>query len=302
MKISNSAKLTHSTPMRLHELKMRIKCFARRSIFRKEPALYCSVSAIPILQAPWQAGYQLSNSRFFYEQLFYLALYPPLASPPLRCYVEAIMITRFRTLSLVFGIGLLALPLFVSAKSPHLKGYERGKGQTFTVSDPLGWPVSVKTNSYNNASIESLPGMAVIRMKPYKPWWKLFGSIPTETTATISGLPTNTDLHIYTKGYREHEVKHTDTKGMLTFTFPAEPGIRMVIKAKPSTYKIQVGGLIFPKGGDCSKIGTWNETTKTCTLTKDVFESIVIEDPDITLNGNGKSVFGAGSGEGIFTD
>jgi hypothetical protein len=39
-------------------------------------------------------------------------------------------------------------------------------------------------------------------------------------------------------------------------------------------------------GGDCTTIGTWNSASKTCTLTSDISDNIVINSDGITLNGN----------------
>ena len=142
--------------------------------------------------------------------------------------------------------------------------------------------------------------MAVIRLKPYNPWWHFYGDIPQDTSTTVSGLPANTDLHIYTKGYREHEIRHTDANGTLTFTYPSRPGKQIIIQEKPSTKHIYIGGFINPKGGDCSSIGTWNATTITCTLNQDVNEMISIEDDGITLDGNKKTITSATNG--IYTD
>lgn len=43
-------------------------------------------------------------------------------------------------------------------------------------------------------------------------------------------------------------------------------------------------------GGDCSSIGTWDVSTKTCTLTSDLSEIVEIISDNITLDGNGHSV------------
>jgi parallel beta-helix repeat protein len=48
-------------------------------------------------------------------------------------------------------------------------------------------------------------------------------------------------------------------------------------------------------GGDATSIGTWDWPTKTCTLTMDVYETIMIIDDGITLDGNGYSIsYGSG--------
>ncbi|HAV11431.1 MAG TPA: hypothetical protein DCX32_02705 [Candidatus Moranbacteria bacterium] len=52
-------------------------------------------------------------------------------------------------------------------------------------------------------------------------------------------------------------------------------------------------------GKDCEKIGIWSGGTKTCSLTADVHERIQI-DSGITLEGNGHSVIGYGTGYGIY--
>ena len=46
-------------------------------------------------------------------------------------------------------------------------------------------------------------------------------------------------------------------------------------------------------GGDCSSIGTWDAQTKTCTLTQDLSQGIIIDSDNITLDGNGRTVTGA---------
>ncbi|MBI5033408.1 MAG: right-handed parallel beta-helix repeat-containing protein [Chloroflexi bacterium] len=43
-------------------------------------------------------------------------------------------------------------------------------------------------------------------------------------------------------------------------------------------------------GGDCTSMGKWNLATKTCMLTMDLTDSIVIADNNITLDGNGHSI------------
>jgi len=50
-----------------------------------------------------------------------------------------------------------------------------------------------------------------------------------------------------------------------------------------------------PNGGDCGLIGTWDGAAKTCTLTMDVAEMIVLDSDGVTLNGGGWSVSGSSS-------
>lgn len=53
-------------------------------------------------------------------------------------------------------------------------------------------------------------------------------------------------------------------------------------------------------GGDCPSIGTWDFSTKTCTLTTDVYETIQIKNDGITLDGNGHTVTITGWGFGVY--
>ena len=204
---------------------------------------------------------------------------------------------------LLLAVGLMFLsPSVTLAKSTFPKGYERDKGKEISVSDPLGWPISVKTSSYTGATIDSLPEMAVVRLSPYNPWWRFWRSLPATTTVIVSGLPKNTSLHIYTNGYREHQVEKTDSKGTLSLYFSSKPGIQYIIKSQPSTIRIAIDPLFGPPGGDCSNVGVWDAALKKCTLTQNVGETIAIEDDSITLDGDGHNLTGPGTGDGVYVD
>lgn len=54
-----------------------------------------------------------------------------------------------------------------------------------------------------------------------------------------------------------------------------------------------------PTGGDCALIGTWDATTKTCTLTTDVVGFIQVSGTGLILNGDGHEVAGTQSSTGV---
>ena len=62
-------------------------------------------------------------------------------------------------------------------------------------------------------------------------------------------------------------------------------------------------GTIFIRddatGGNCTLIGTWDNSTKTCTLTTNLAQTIQIDNDGITLNGNGHIITGNGAGCGV---
>ena len=49
-------------------------------------------------------------------------------------------------------------------------------------------------------------------------------------------------------------------------------------------------------GGDCSTFGTWDSAIKTCTLSGDLTEGIIIGSNYLTLDGNGHKITGSGTG------
>ncbi len=53
-------------------------------------------------------------------------------------------------------------------------------------------------------------------------------------------------------------------------------------------------------GGDCNSIGTWNASSKTCTLTTNLTETIEIYSDGITLDGSGHTITGSYRGSGIY--
>ena len=53
-------------------------------------------------------------------------------------------------------------------------------------------------------------------------------------------------------------------------------------------------------GGDCTSFGTWNPTTKTCTMTTDLIETVQIDSNRITLDGNGHTLTGSNTGDGVY--
>lgn len=54
-------------------------------------------------------------------------------------------------------------------------------------------------------------------------------------------------------------------------------------------------------GGDCDCIGSWDPDTNTCTLTTDISKTILIDSNDITLDGNGHTLFSNGAQYGVYS-
>lgn len=54
-----------------------------------------------------------------------------------------------------------------------------------------------------------------------------------------------------------------------------------------------------PTGGECSLIGVWDTTRKTCTLSQDLSQGVIVDSDNIILDGNGHMITGTGSGNGV---
>src|SRR5262245_49551138 len=52
-------------------------------------------------------------------------------------------------------------------------------------------------------------------------------------------------------------------------------------------------------GGDCTTMGSWQAAHKTCKLSRDVAETVVIASNDLILHCDGHSLRGSGAGKGI---
>ncbi|MCD4843981.1 MAG: right-handed parallel beta-helix repeat-containing protein, partial [Methanosarcinales archaeon] len=105
--------------------------------------------------------------------------------------------------------------------------------------------------------------------------------------------------------YHNMTVFTTDSIGRYTYTQDISkrhyvfflPGSGdMVIQSGPDIKFINDGAT----GGDCTSIGNWDPGTKTCTLTTDFSGTIQIDSDDITLDGNGHTLTGSNTGDGVF--
>ncbi|CAG1001988.1 MAG: cell surface protein [Candidatus Methanoperedens nitroreducens] len=157
-----------------------------------------------------------------------------------------------------------------------------------------------------NLNIESLPGMVTMRL----------GSSSSATTTKIimKGFAPKTTYQKYQDDYHNLVTFTTDDSGSYAYTqdilkphfifIQPEPGKIsktgdiVTIAADPISSTIFISD--DATGGDCTLVGTWDNSTKTCTLTTDLAETVQIDDDGITLNGNGHILTGSGTGSGVY--
>jgi len=136
--------------------------------------------------------------------------------------------------------------------------------------------------------MESVPEMITMMVEPV--------SVSPSAQITLSGFLPNTTYYKYEDNYHNLVEVITDDLGTFSYTQDLASAHLIFIQPQKSTKFISDDTT----GGDCTTIGTWNNTTKTCTLTQDVFETIQIDSDNITLDGASFSVTGSETGNGIY--
>jgi parallel beta-helix repeat protein len=114
----------------------------------------------------------------------------------------------------------------------------------------------------------------------------------TATTVTVSGLPSSATRYRYTDHFNTYETETTDPGGSLVFSIDLTDPHVVFLQSAPST--VHLAGTGWNPAG----VGTWDPTTRTATLTQDVFETLSIDTPNITLDGGGFQILVA-AGYGV---
>ncbi len=143
----------------------------------------------------------------------------------------------------------------------------------FTVNYGGGLKYLVEISRKVNASVEGLRGVIAIHISNNN------GAL---VDVKVSGLNPNQVYFKYIDNLHNLTTLTANSQGAILFTQNLSDSHVIFISALRSTKFIKDD----PTGGDCASIGTWDVLTKTCTLVKNVFETIQIDDDNITLDGN----------------
>ena len=71
-----------------------------------------------------------------------------------------------------------------------------------------------------------------------------------------------------------------------------------LVLCRGSVPLVHAADFILSGDTDCVAIGIWNAATNTCTLSGNIHGSVEIRGSNITLDGAGRSIVGAGTGVG----
>lgn len=191
---------------------------------------------------------------------------------------------------MLFGLGFF-LPAFVfaqdaiSAVDPIFPSWMIDESGThFEINNNPFLDLTVDSSENVQLQIESMPEMVVMIIES--------DSSAISSQISVKGLEPSTTYYKYEDSYQNSVTIDTSSSGTLTFSQDLSVPHIIFIQKNKSTKFIRDDLT----GGDCTTIGIWDVTTKTCTLTTDVFETIQIDSNDITLDGNGHSIFGGGIG------
>ena len=198
------------------------------------------------------------------------------------------------TLVAIAVLGFYFIPQFCSAQEEglfFLPGQAIGEGIFFEIKNSQYLNISLTSSEKISAVLESVPKMITIMIEP--------SSLATSTHITIDGLIPLFNYYLYHDNYHNLTEFISDENGKYEYIQDISDFHFVIIQERKSTKFIKDDAT----GGDCSSIGLWNNSKKTCSLSSDVYETIQIDSDAITLDGNGHSLMGAGNNlgtEGIF--
>ena len=176
----------------------------------------------------------------------------------------------------------------------------------FELKDSRYLNITLDSSEPIDLKIESPPEMVTMRLESL--------SSATTTKIIMRGFAPQTSYQKYQDDYHNLVTFTTDDSGSYAYTQDLSKPHFIFIQPEPDkvskTSAIvaiaadSLPGTIFIRdnatGGDCTLIGTWDNSTKTCTLTTNLAETIQIDDDGITLNGNGHIITGNGTGNGVY--
>jgi parallel beta-helix repeat protein len=162
-----------------------------------------------------------------------------------------------------------------------------GIGTYFEITNSDYLNVTLGSTVTINVTLDSVPRVVDLTVRAVD------GS--TSTDISMTGFVPSMTYYRYQNGHLQESFV-ADADGNYYYTQDLTVPHHMYIQEVVSTKYIRDN----PTGGDCTLIGTWDSSTKTCILTTNVYESIYIMNSWITLDGNGYTVSSSGHTWGIY--
>lgn len=188
---------------------------------------------------------------------------------------------------LLFAISTVSVQAEESAPF-RIPGIIEGSGKHFEITDSEYLNIALNSSEDITAKIESAPEMIVIEVKS--------SSSVDSANLIFSGFASGITYHKYEDNYHNYAPLIADENGSFSFTQDVSQNHIIFIQPRKSTKFIKDDAT----GGDCTNIGSWNASSKTCTLTQDLNETVQIDNDNIILDGAGHKISGNNTGNGIY--
>ncbi|MHC4736325.1 MAG: right-handed parallel beta-helix repeat-containing protein, partial [Planctomycetota bacterium] len=165
---------------------------------------------------------------------------------------------------------------------PQTAGRIEGSGTRFELADSDYLNITLNSSEPVHLMLESVPEMVVMNLEASGP--------ATSTKITLNGFLSSTTYYKYEDNYHNSATFTADADGNYAYIQDLTEPHLVFIKPRPSTKFIP---------GDTS-IGTWDSVSRTYTLTTHVYETIQVDEDNLTLDGAGYTIIGDGLGSGIY--
>jgi len=212
----------------------------------------------------------------------------------IRCIIATIIINL-----LFIGSGLAVYDQSYELKQPvnPSSGYLTVTDTHFKLNNIKYPDLTINSSNPVNLTFKSVSEMVNMR-------FNLINDA-TATHITLNGLTPLTTYYKYEDDYHNQTVFTTDSNGIYTYTQDLTEKHYVFIIPCSENMSIENGPNVKfisddATGGDCTSIGTWDFGTKTCTLTTDFSGTIQIDSDCITLDGNGHTLTGSNTGNGVY--
>jgi parallel beta-helix repeat protein len=178
-----------------------------------------------------------------------------------------------------------SVPAQAELNDPLSPGTVEGTGTYFEVTDSEYLNITLESSEPVTLILESVPEMIMMHIEA--------ADVATSTQITLAGFEPSTTYYKYEDDYHNLETLTTDGDGSCSYVQDLSEVHLVFIQPNASTIYIP---------GDTS-VGTWDSLTRTYTLTTDVYETIQIDEDNMTLDGAGHTVTGpdtSTSGYGVY--
>lgn len=196
------------------------------------------------------------------------------------------VVELFTTMPVLANDELGELPM-----EPSIPGRVEGTGSYFEIKDSGYLNISLQSSEEITISLESVPKTIILYIEASSAGFTAL-TIDSSTTLTIGALEPNRTYYKFEDSYKNETVFVSDGNGSYSWLQDLSPPHHIWVQEEQ-------GNTIFIPD-QCSIYGTWDPETSTCTLTQDLTESVEIITNDITLDCNGHSITGTGSGFGVY--